>query len=43
VYEKLGFERFEPRPEEAARYDAVAEAPQEKCFRMRLFAPSLRR
>lgn len=35
VYEKLGFERFEPGPAEAASYDAVAEAPAEKCFRMR--------
>ena len=36
VYESLGFERLEPGIEEAKRYDAVAEAPQEKCFRMRL-------
>ena len=36
VYESLGFEPMEPDAEEAGRYDAVAEAPQDKCFRMRL-------
>jgi ribosomal protein S18 acetylase RimI-like enzyme len=35
VYRKLGFDRFTPGVEEAARYDAVAEAPMAKCFRMR--------
>ena len=40
VYRALGFERFEPAAEEARRYDAVAEAPMEKCFRMRLSARS---
>ena len=39
VYEKLGFEPFMPSAEEAARYDAVAEAPPEKCFRMRKIGP----
>jgi len=36
VYRKLGFERFEPDGEEARRFDAVAEAPLDKCFRMLL-------
>jgi ribosomal protein S18 acetylase RimI-like enzyme len=40
VYEKLGFERFEPGRAEASRYDRVAEAPPEKCFRMRRAASS---
>lgn len=39
VYAGLGFERFEPGPEEAARYDGLAEAPMEKCFRMRRLGP----
>jgi ribosomal protein S18 acetylase RimI-like enzyme len=39
VYEALGFDRIDPGTEEAARYDAVAEAPAEKCFRMRLSRP----
>jgi ribosomal protein S18 acetylase RimI-like enzyme len=39
VYESLGFERIEPGAEEAARYDAVAEAPAAKCFRMRKSGP----
>ena len=39
VYESLGFERFEPGGEAAAFYDAVAEAPPEKCFRMRFSRP----
>ena len=43
VYSKLGFELFLPLPEEAARYDGVAEAPPEKCFRMRKLGPGLRR
>ena len=36
VYESLGFEPLDPSAEEAKRYDAVAEAPADKCFRMRL-------
>lgn len=36
VYEKLGYARFDPLPEEAALYDAAAEAPGEDAFRMRL-------
>ena len=36
VYRQLGFERFEPADAEAKRFDAVAEAPLEKCFRMLL-------
>ena len=36
VYESLGFRVFDPAGEERARYDAVAEAPVEKAFRMRL-------
>jgi diamine N-acetyltransferase len=36
VYSKLGYVRFDPGAEEAARYDAVAEAPSEGAFRMRL-------
>jgi diamine N-acetyltransferase len=43
VYSKLGFEVFVPPPEGAARYDAVGEAPPEKCFRMRLPASGWRR
>lgn len=42
VYESLGFARFEPRGEEATRYDAVAEAPMDECFRMRSFSPRSR-
>ena len=38
LYEKLGFRRFEPEGAEGARYDAVAEAPMERCFRMRIEA-----
>jgi ribosomal protein S18 acetylase RimI-like enzyme len=34
VYRKHGFEPFHPRAEDAARYDAVAEAPADLCFRM---------
>jgi RimJ/RimL family protein N-acetyltransferase len=36
VYESLGFEPFAPEGDEARRYDSVAEAPMDKCFRMRL-------
>jgi RimJ/RimL family protein N-acetyltransferase len=36
VYSKLGYVRFDPGPEEAARYDAAAEAPGHGAFRMRL-------
>src|SRR5471032_910000 len=36
VYSKLGYTRFDPGPEEAARYDASGEAPSEGAFRMRL-------
>jgi len=36
VYEKLGFVELDPASEIAKVYDAVAEAPPEKCFRMRL-------
>ena len=35
VYRKLGFVPFYPEGEAAARFDAVAEAPHEHCFRMR--------
>jgi ribosomal protein S18 acetylase RimI-like enzyme len=38
VYEKLGFARFEPRPDDARRYDAFEEAPHEGVFRMRRIA-----
>ena len=40
VYEKLGFVRVDDAADEARRYDAVAEAPPEKCFRMRLSRPA---
>jgi diamine N-acetyltransferase len=36
VYSKLGYVRFDPGPEEAARYDAAAEPPGADAFRMRL-------
>ena len=36
VYEKLGFVELDPSSAIAKVYDAVAEAPPEKCFRMRL-------
>jgi ribosomal protein S18 acetylase RimI-like enzyme len=36
VYESLGFQAFAPDAGQAQRYDSVAEAPQDKCFRMRL-------
>ena len=36
VYAKLGYVRFGPGPEGAARYDASGEAPGEGAFRMRL-------
>jgi len=38
VYRKHGFAPFHPLAEEAARYDAVAEAPAQRCFRM-ILAP----
>jgi len=36
VYAKLGFQRFEPSPEERARYDEYESPPDEMAFRMRL-------
>ena len=37
VYANLGYERFDPSPEEESRYAAAAaEPPLEGCFRMRL-------
>ena len=42
VYAKLGFERFLPAPDLAARFDAVNEAPEAKCFRMRKLRASSR-
>jgi glutamate dehydrogenase len=36
VYEKLGFARFDPAPDEARRYDEFEVAPGEGVFRMRL-------
>ena len=36
VYRKLGFERYDPAPAEAAELDAYAEAPGEESFRMRV-------
>jgi ribosomal protein S18 acetylase RimI-like enzyme len=39
VYRKHGFVAFHPLAEEAARYDEIAEAPAEFCFRM-ILAPS---
>lgn len=42
VYRRLGFAPFEPGEAEAARYDAVAEAPMGKCFRMRKLSPAPR-
>ena len=35
VYRKLGFVPFEPAADEAARFNAVAEAPGDRCFRMK--------
>ena len=35
VYEKLGFTRFDPGPEEAKAYDVFEAAPGEGVFRMR--------
>ena len=35
IYEKLGFVRFDPAPDEAKRYDVFEEAPGEGVFRMR--------
>ena len=34
VYRKLGFERFDPEAQAARRFDAVAEAPLDRCYRM---------
>jgi RimJ/RimL family protein N-acetyltransferase len=34
IYEKLGFRRFEPTPDEARRYDIFESAPGEGVFRM---------
>ena len=39
VYRKLGFERFDPTPAEARRFNAVAEPPVTGAFRMRLEKP----
>jgi RimJ/RimL family protein N-acetyltransferase len=39
VYAKLGFVRVDDASEEARCYDAVAEAPPERCFRMRRLGP----
>jgi RimJ/RimL family protein N-acetyltransferase len=39
VYEKLGFAELDPASAIAKVYDTVAEAPPEKCFRMRLSRP----
>jgi diamine N-acetyltransferase len=39
IYEKLGFRRFDPAPDEARRYDEFESAPGEGVFRMRLPAP----
>jgi len=39
VYRKLGFEKFEPDGDEAAKYDAAGERPMEQSFRMRVNAP----
>jgi RimJ/RimL family protein N-acetyltransferase len=36
---KLGFRRFDPAPDEAARYDEFESAPADGVFRMRLPAP----
>ena len=36
IYEKLGFERFDPLPGDARRYDAFEDAPGAGVFRMRL-------
>ena len=36
IYQKLGFQRFDPSPEEARRYDAFEAAPGEGVLRMRL-------
>jgi hypothetical protein len=35
VYERLGFERFDPPPEAAKAYDLFEAAPGEGVFRMR--------
>jgi len=41
VYEKLGFVELDPASGIAKVYDAVAEAPPDKCFRMRKLGPGL--
>ena len=38
VYTKHGFVPFDPSGQDAARFDAIAEAPAERCFRMRRVA-----
>lgn len=40
VYRELGFTRFDPAPEEAARFNAIAEPPMTGAFRMRLSGAS---
>ena len=42
VYRKLGFERFDPAPEEERRYDAAGEPAMPDAFRMRLARDTLR-
>lgn len=42
VYERLGFERFDPAPDDAKRYDAFEAPPGEGVFRMRLAQTSMR-
>jgi ribosomal protein S18 acetylase RimI-like enzyme len=39
VYRKLGFVRIDPEGAEAERLDTAAEAPLDRCFRMRLSHP----
>lgn len=36
VYRKLGFERFEPAPADAKRYDAYEPVTDDRAFRMRI-------
>lgn len=36
VYRKLGFERFDPAPEDAKRYDAYEPVTDDRAFRMRI-------
>ena len=42
VYRKLGFERFDPTPEEGSRYDAAGEPAMAGALRMRLAKAALR-